>query len=240
VRGFEHVEQPKPGLLPRWWALALRSGTLTPLDEAPRQVADNGGPGQAPAVPPAERLPVRLRQTTGSVKEDTTVQALRPVWLESVAPSEAPRALLAPDAENAFLLPDASAVLYQSRGALYAVPLVRVNKAAFLEARRRAQRTAAMSNARQIGLALMMYAQDYDKFFPPAGADTVNQVLPYIKNEAVFHDPSTGAPGFAYTFGGGSLAGIKEPADTVIGYITGPGGRAEIYADGHVKWRDDP
>jgi hypothetical protein len=42
-----------------------------------------------------------------------------------------------------------------------------------------------------------------------------------------------------YTFGGGSLASIDAPAETIIGYVTGPGGRAAIYADGHVKWQND-
>lgn len=28
-------------------------------------------------------------------------------------------------------------------------------------------------------------------------------------------------------------------AETELGYVTGPGGRAVIYVDGHVKWVED-
>jgi hypothetical protein len=238
LRAWERVETPRRRVVSRWFALRVATGAITPLAEEPGDVAEQASAEKA-AMALVERLPVRVRQTTIRIKEDTTTQQLRPAWLESVAPSEEPRTLLAADSERALLLPDGSAALYVSRGALFAVPLVRLDKTAFLDARRRALRAMATSNAKQIGMALMMYAQDYDEVFPPGGGDTMNQVLPYVRNQDVFHDPGTGAPGFVYTFGGGSLSGIQEPASTVIGYVTGPGGRAEIYADGHVKWRDD-
>src|SRR4051794_37703017 len=47
----------------------------------------------------------------------------------------------------------------------------------FSQARERARMTACVSNMRQIGSALMMYAQDYDETFP------------YIR----FHCPSSGS-----------------------------------------------
>lgn len=136
-----------------------------------------------------------------------------------------------PPATGALLLPDASAVLYRAGGALYAVPILRLDKAAFLEARRQALRTVALSNARQLGVGIMMYTQDYDEVLP--GGDSINdKITPYVKNDALF-------AGFVYTFAGGPLAKIDRPADTIIGYVTGPGGRANLYADGHAKWRDD-
>ena len=42
--------------------------------------------------------------------------------------------------------------------------------------------------------------------------------------------------------GGEELAQAKAaqyPAGTEVGYISGPGGRAVVYADGHVKWITD-
>src|SRR5437588_7739 len=42
----------------------------------------------------------------------------------------------------------------------------------FARARENARRTACISNVKQIGLAWMMYVQDYDETFPPS--NTIN------------------------------------------------------------------
>ena len=36
----------------------------------------------------------------------------------------------------------------------------------------------------------------------------------------------------------GKIADLPDPWKTEIGYVTGPGGAAVLYADGHVKWQD--
>ena len=82
----------------------------------------------------------------------------------------------------------------------------------FAQAREKARQTSCLSNIKQIGLGLMMYAQDYDEQFPRsdytapspplnpsatgAFAARVNHykwqawVLPYIKNTQIFFCPS--------------------------------------------------
>src|SRR5882757_11505301 len=40
----------------------------------------------------------------------------------------------------------------------------------FAKARESARRTACVSNVKQIGLAWMMYVQDYDESFPPSNS----------------------------------------------------------------------
>jgi prepilin-type N-terminal cleavage/methylation domain-containing protein/prepilin-type processing-associated H-X9-DG protein len=73
----------------------------------------------------------------------------------------------------------------------------------FAQAREKARQTACLSNAKQIGTAVMMYAQDYDETFPHVSfavwPGSINQlrnpkwqdvILPYIKNEQVFTCPS--------------------------------------------------
>ncbi len=72
----------------------------------------------------------------------------------------------------------------------------------FAQARAKARQTADLSNVRQIGIAIMMYTQDYDEttcvthhdLEPP---DTIADLYtwyeplkPYIKSEAIFRDPS--------------------------------------------------
>ena len=186
-----------------------------------------------PATPPP---PAPVATNKPALAKTTPAQLL-------AADSEPPRALVTADCDDvrlaanganvngALLLPGASAILYRAGGALYAVPVLRMDKATFLEARRRAQRMVLISNARQIGTGLMMYVQDYDEIYP-SGENFNDKVGPYIKNDSVFQN-------FVYTFGVRSLADIDNPAELIIGYVTGPGGRANIYADGHVKWQDD-
>lgn len=71
----------------------------------------------------------------------------------------------------------------------------------FAQARERARMTACLSNARQLGLGLRMYEQDYDENYPKLDfvedassyADTYiwrNAVRPYLKNKGIFSCPS--------------------------------------------------
>lgn len=73
----------------------------------------------------------------------------------------------------------------------------------FAQAREKARQASCTSNAKQIGLGLAMYTQDYDELMPPAFPQIppINggnidrmpydmQILPYIKNDQVFACPS--------------------------------------------------
>ncbi len=76
----------------------------------------------------------------------------------------------------------------------------------FARAREQARKAACASNLKQIGLAFLMYAQDYDEALPPfsqgtgpqgclgyAGADGprwADMIFPYVKNSHVFDCPS--------------------------------------------------
>jgi prepilin-type processing-associated H-X9-DG protein len=74
-----------------------------------------------------------------------------------------------------------------------------------------------------------MYAQDADETLPGAGADLPTLLEPYVKNRAVFE-------GLVYTFPGGSLADVPEPAKAQMGYVPAPGGRILLFVDGHVRF----
>jgi hypothetical protein len=204
----------------KWLALDPRTGRLSPLDKAPGLY-----------TPPTDTPPLRLKSTTQTIKEGDTTRRVQPLWLEYAGKSEAPRALVCADAEGGWLSPRADAALYLSQGAAWVAPLARVPKAAFEEMRSQALRAMLMSNAKQLGLAMIMYAQDYDETLPTG--DNINAKLePYLKTDTLFQ-------GFTYTYGGGPLKDIERPAETELGYVTGPGGRAVIFADGHVVWKGD-
>jgi prepilin-type N-terminal cleavage/methylation domain-containing protein len=53
----------------------------------------------------------------------------------------------------------------------------------FAKAREKARQTACLSNGKQIGLATLAYAQDYDETFPPVGGENYNTVLDGVKSD---------------------------------------------------------
>jgi prepilin-type N-terminal cleavage/methylation domain-containing protein/prepilin-type processing-associated H-X9-DG protein len=66
----------------------------------------------------------------------------------------------------------------------------------FARAREQARRSSCLSNLKQLGLAAMMYGQDYDEQLPVGVTqgnplwDVVNALMPYVKNRAIFYCPS--------------------------------------------------
>ena len=85
----------------------------------------------------------------------------------------------------------------------------------FAQAREKARQTSCLSNEKQIGLGIMMYAQDYDEMYPMAyyyvnGANSGNGYVqwtglvdPYVKqlkgNSTIWVCPSHPLRGFAPT-----------------------------------------
>lgn len=73
----------------------------------------------------------------------------------------------------------------------------------FSKAREKARSIACLSNCKQIGLALMMYVQDWDEGFPltmpheaygthgrPMGPSWLESTLPYTTTKILFRCPS--------------------------------------------------
>jgi prepilin-type N-terminal cleavage/methylation domain-containing protein/prepilin-type processing-associated H-X9-DG protein len=93
----------------------------------------------------------------------------------------------------------------------------------FAQAKEAAKRTACLSNVKQIGLALVMYANDYDDMSPSVweaatGTNLVdNNMLyqPYVKSANLFLCPDDQFKGCAYSEG---LPGLKT--DPCISYGT--------------------
>lgn len=200
--------------------------------------------GPRPQEPSRQEVLLTARTTSATLTEKETKVQLSPLWLETnwtdIPKSEKrfSRALIASDADATILLTDASAVLYQKHGALYAAPLRKLDKAAYLAARREAEKQITIKNAKQIGMGIFMYAQSHDWALPPAAGDIVKMLGPYIKDPSVFEDVSTGTFGFSYLFNGEARPEGVAAKTTPVGYLSGAGGRAIVYADGHVEWED--
>ena len=184
VYGTEFIKtEPPPEIGPKYVRKTYqwdgKAADVTLLDAAPTKA-------MMAQTPPPPILPVVLRTSTLSVPTPaplTTPQIktpnapavpktppttiLHPVYLEAVEPfptaaNSYRAALIAPDAEKSYLLADQSAVLYESGGALYAVPLVKLNSAEYAQV----QKAQAIQNAKQMGLGILMYTQDYGRSFP--------------------------------------------------------------------------
>jgi prepilin-type processing-associated H-X9-DG protein len=115
----------------------------------------------------------------------------------------------------------------------------------FARAREKARQTSCLSNMKQLGLAAMMYSQDYDEMLMPGylcsrangsfgwWRDTGGRIQPYVKNEQIKRCPSDPAATFnvginyrlynggpsggdgCYSAGGRPMAALTAPASTV-------------------------
>lgn len=137
------------------------------------------------------------------------------------------------DAVNGELSPKLNGVSYQSQGSLMVRPMVKVPLEAYLKAKEAALKAKLVSNAKQVALAMLMYANDNNDTYLSKDSSLTNALGPYLKNNSLLD-------GFNYVLGGGNLNDIEQPATTVLGYFDGPGGRAVAYCDGHVKWVTNP
>ncbi len=166
-----------------------------------------------------------------SALKDAQVPA-RSLWLESRARTDRQCALVAADVDGYEVSPASDAVFYTTKRVSFIRPLAKMPKDAALKALEAAEKAKAIQDVKQVGLAMMMYAADYDDEMVTNDGNWTENVLPYLKDRSLMD-------GFVYTFEGGDLSKLDNPAETEIGYKIGPGGRAVVYADGHVKWIPD-
>ena len=206
----------------RWYALDPRTAALLPLANEPPPVAFNTD--TAGADSPDALLRVRLVPT--SVQAGKSSQNVSLLWLESVARSEKPRALICGDSTGGRLLPRGAAVVYLSQGAAWAAPLLRLTRKEYQVSLLHAQQVETIGRAKQVGLALMMYAFDNGGALP-VGEKWRSQLEPYVKDSKVLEP-------FIYTNLDGKLNDIKNPAEAELGCMLPPGGRVVVYADGHA------
>jgi prepilin-type N-terminal cleavage/methylation domain-containing protein len=119
----------------------------------------------------------------------------------------------------------------------------------FAQAREKARQTACLSNMKQIGIGLIMYASDYDSQYPPSQLGLGSQLVswpqmmqPYIKNEQVFVCPSTSSGGFApdpkLIFGGTARTYCAQTrTDISFGVLTGGDGSvAQPFLVNHLSY----
>ncbi|WP_309709084.1 prepilin-type N-terminal cleavage/methylation domain-containing protein [Armatimonas sp.] len=129
----------------------------------------------------------------------------------------------------------------------------------FAQSHEHSKRPQCLSNAKQLGLGLMMYAADYDQHLPPAGKWMTETQL-YTKNKAIYVCPvvKTENPKVQASYAmdtrlsGKSLNKLHEPSNRAVIYdstrpdwdATDPGQTFAprhnekgnvAFADGHAK-----
>lgn len=101
--------------------------------------------------------------------------------------------------------------------------------------------TLADARLRQVGLALMMYVQDYDEVLPDmsSAATAKKLMLPYVKDEAVFQHPITKKPFKPNpALSKKKVAHIANPRAFLAFYedpAAPDGTRGLLFLDGHIK-----
>jgi hypothetical protein len=92
-----------------------------------------------------------------------------------------------------------------------------------------------------LGLAVLMYAQDYNDTLPPMkDAITVQTALfPYVKNTMLFAHPSTHEPYLPNpALSGKRISQIRHPSQMVVLYEPSPeadGTRGVLFLDGRAR-----
>src|SRR5262249_12612651 len=106
---------------------------------------------------------------------------------------------------------------------------------------------SCLDNMRMISQAALMFTMDHGDKFALKAAFYKASVMPYIKNEQVFHCPSDKSGAVSYSFNanlqGVSLAKVSRPAETVTIYegknrtldFRHDRKAAVGFADGHAK-----
>ena len=173
---------------------------------------------------------VRLDYKFTDATEGSATARVLSWWISSTTDSERPVALVSEHAEYAVLPAGERYVAFMVKGALFVRRTIEISVQQYKEMMLAAKRAAAMSKAKQVALGLIMYSADNDDAIP-GDLDLRKDVSPYVRNDSVFD-------GFVYTFQGGKLSDLKDPANTVLGYTDTPDGRAVAYADGHVVWKN--
>lgn len=99
-----------------------------------------------------------------------------------------------------------------------------------------------LSRAKQLVIACLIYASDYDEALPLAktASEFQKATFPYVKSRDVYKtlNPAGGDLAFNGALSGALLTAVKVPTETVIVHDSKPwpdGTRVVAFADGHAK-----
>ena len=199
-----------------------------PIDEKTGDIGPEDIKGYRPAGEEARPAAIAIETTKLAATNQKVSKDLKMVWLSSTTPSDQPRAFVAGEADQSCLSPALNAVSFRSQGSLFVRELVSFSLDKYLVVRNEVAKRDAMNHAKSVGTGILMYAADMDDK-APTSKEFATAIQPYLRNSDVLN-------GFSYTYTGGPLDKLPDASKTALGYTEGPGGRAMVYADGHVRW----
>lgn len=108
----------------------------------------------------------------------------------------------------------------------------------FAQAREKARQTSCLSNLKQIGLAYIMYSQDYDNFLPVTldyqPYVSITRIQPYTKNKQINKCPSSSFPQGSLQKkqqDNGSGHYMTDPNSVCVGLGVSTAGESKYYND---------
>jgi len=221
---FTRIEKNGRAYL-KWYQVSLSDGSMTQMKAQPDDFSR--GP-----VQPAESF-MTVKDIPQPVQNGRAREGLNSIWLETNDDGDQNHLLLAGDATDGGINKTLDCASYLSQGSLYVRPITEVPKARFEMVKAVWNRTQALRQVRESGLALIMYGADNDDSLPTKKSNLYDLLGPYVRDTSTLN-------GFVYTFGGGDMNTVKDPSKTQLGYIDCPDGKAVVYADGHASWIPKP
>ena len=119
----------------------------------------------------------------------------------------------------------------------------------FAKAREKARQASCSANEKQLALACLQYAADYDERYPDWSTNWSDATEPYYRSSLVLDCPAdtNGKPSYQFgpTLRGKEAGKLTDPANAVMLFESDDGksvvwrhndGANYGYADGHIKW----
>jgi hypothetical protein len=172
------------------------------------------------------------RESRSSGISPSTVNR-KEAWVVTMDPKGPNRVAVSWDTNEVFRVKNAG-VAYIEKGHLFFRPMMTMDRNQFERLASLMEAAALTRNAKQMSIAIQLYAADNDDNFPPA-AGFQDALMPYVKNSDTFL-------GFEFTPPNGvtNINKVADPANTPIGRIQGRFGTAVAMADGSVRWVKNP
>ncbi|MEQ1822442.1 MAG: hypothetical protein ABL949_08025 [Fimbriimonadaceae bacterium] len=216
-------------------------GTVASSDEVRKNLstAINFSTGE---LSPSTYMPTDWEQptlyskaTTGKIGKNS----IRGHWLFGVEPgqnadhspkltSASLQALIAADTKGATVSSDGSAVAYWDRTNLFVREIEKIDIEKYEKDYEEWERKRLAENAKQVGMAMAIYASDADDLLP-INDGQFDRLFPYAEDPSVFD-------GFSYELGAKELSGYPDKDKTILGTVQGRFGRIVLYLDTHVVW----
>jgi hypothetical protein len=210
-----------------WYAVNPATGVVRSISTPPHptDTYEDQDPVPPALLPPS--LPFHWATHHAASTTATPSTSAPDIELESADGKEQ----IAIAAEGTPLALTRQAAVYSIDGALYAAPIQKIGQAAYLRLKDDGIRAKVKERARQLAMALGMYAFAHDRFFPPADADLLKTLGKNVTAEEL--------EGFVYTPPANRAMPGAKASPASLGTIHVPGGRMVLYTNSRVDFEAD-